>query len=263
MQIQTPNASSVVDEAELAASEFALYHRAILRKPGPNLDPKAISGLLKLATELDVEPGLIILSTLLAHKATSEGRPFWGTMLQGPYAKGALTSYRQECTMRFGAFDASTLAKVTKLPPEHDILRRLSDSEKLAASWGVNATFRGQDVSGLYAERELALDPWWLATEVTYQKWVQEDTEPPTPERTRHRHRALTLCTKSKGLRAVRRARGVVALAELLHEAGKLELNADRLLVPAVITRPDRIWRGLAVARATLDAMSVLRGMRP
>ena len=259
VSIPSPQGDAHVDERNLAASELELYHRAILRRDGPKLDYEGSARLVDTAQVLQVEPGLLILSVLLTHKAMSPDRPFRTEMLFGPWAAKALTAHRSECATRYGSFDAYSLAKITHLSPDHDIVQRLADSENLAARWAIGAALNGTSMTGLYSERELALDPWWLATEPSYKKWVEEDEEAPALEISRHRQRALKLCVKSRGLPAVIKARNTVAKTQLVSQATRLNLDPDKVLVAPIIRRPDRVWRGLAFARATLDAVTVLR----
>jgi hypothetical protein len=247
-----------LDSAGLVESEYQLYHRAILRRPtNGKLKPEEISMIRHNADELSVEPGLLILASLLGHRAGGADRPFYGRMMVGPSAMRNLTTYREECGTRYGTFDASALGELTNLPPEHNVSRRLHDSENLAAAWAIRAALRRQTVGTLYADRELALDPWWLATEPSYLSWQQEDGESVPHELQRHRQRVKLAATRA-GFPAVVAARNREVLRAVLRETGRLNLDANLILVPPVITEPVRLWRGVAYVHATLEALKIL-----
>jgi hypothetical protein len=245
-----------VDALSLVRSEVELYHRAILRRGGPKLSAEVAERVVQLAESLSVEPGLIVLATLLGHRAGGPDRPCHATLFTGAFATSCLATYREECGRRFGTFDAAQLGDVAGLPEEHNVARRLDRCEEFAAHYAVNATLNGTRWTTIFAERELALDPWWLATEAAYSGWLRDAEPTPSPELRRHRARR-DLALKRPGLRAVVNYRERIAHACAVREATRRHLNADHVLVPPVAT-PATLWRAVANVVATREAWLIL-----
>jgi len=241
------------DDARLVKSEFQLYHRSVLRRPGPSLDDETVKTILSNCQQAGVEPGHLILAALLAHRVGGADRKFYARMLVGPSALKHLETYRQECAIRYGTFDANVLGDAASLPPEHNISKRLRASEELAARTAVNIYKTGEtNIYGLYEFREGALDPWWLATEPSYEKWrsTLEDEEFQL-ELARHR-KHVQMASKRAGLMAVVHLRNALVKDVALAQAARLGLSCD-IPVHYLCHKPTKLWRAIAAAAVEKD----------
>lgn len=260
---------SVVDERALTKSEFQLYHLAVLRRVGPSLNDVEVAAVVENSNQLGVEPGQLILAALLAHRSGGADRPFYGRMLVGQNATRHLITYRDECATRYGTFDTGLLGDIANLPRNHNVITRLTASEELATSWAVRKHLSlkhdvmddhaAPDVDSLYEMRELALDPWWLATEPSYHRWAsrERDWEENAHELKRHRQR-VAMATQRAGIMAVITARNQIAKDVVLREATRRGLSHNDVLVTPVFSEPLKLWRAVAQAAATSEALSII-----
>jgi len=256
------------NERRLVRSEFQLYHRAVLRKPGKSLGDDVVSAIITNANNAKVEPGQIILAALLAHRRGNEegkeDRPFYPSALAGPSSLRHLAFYREECARRYGTFDASLLGDVAQLPSNHNISKRLRDSEELASRWAIDSYLGGaENLYSLYEQREIALDPWWLATEPSYLRWVGRLAERDADELAqvedakdfemmrsgmhalkRHRHRAV-IASKQPAFPAVVSMRSKLVVQVALIQATHFGLSHS-VLVPPVYDKPTGLWHAIA-----------------
>ena len=135
---------------------------------------------------------LYIYAAMLGFKETSPDRRFRVGNLLGGEAERNVEQFRREAAAKFGIFDMTALLAVVGSTVENDA-RTLEECEWLAASWIVgHRQVHGQGaIASLYNSRELAFDPRWLATELSYRRWLMSDdkNKRDSDELTRHRYR--------------------------------------------------------------------------
>jgi hypothetical protein len=262
-----------VKGVNLADNEYQLYHRTILRRRARNsLSIEESNTLTANAQACSVEPSQIIISCLLAHQKGGIDRPFYPRMLLGDNAMRYLEMYREECVTRYGQFDLSLLSDTASLPRQHNIHKRLWDSEELACAWAVSVfqvDKKGSDkerLYSLYLQRESSLDPWWLATEPTYhglfERLSEEDEEDLSNASSESSYKTML-----QNLRAIKTHRDRVKRAsvspliqvvlqirnsltmEIAHrQAMKIGLSLRDTKVCPVYTEPSKLWRAVASA---------------
>jgi hypothetical protein len=176
------------DQADVAAT-YATCYRQVFGKPGDRLRLEAARRLGAVARREGVTLRLYLFAAMLAFRDANPDRRCYANHLLGPAASRHVSLYRRTAAQRFGVFDLTALLTMTG--PIEDASQALELSEGLAALWIVgHRLHHGKGaVASLYAARELALDPRWLATEPTYKRWLSSGEAGATDELLRHRHR--------------------------------------------------------------------------
>lgn len=113
--------------------------------------------------------------TIATRLRCEEKQLFTASLLTYPSAIKRLEMYREMCRKNFGTFDLGALDTLTEGGyAENDVERRLLQSEIIAAKAliGYKLFNGGHGWEYVYKNEELALDPYWLATEDSYREHV-------------------------------------------------------------------------------------------
>lgn len=114
---------------------------------------------------------MFFLTNMLAWRRTkAEGR-FHPKFMMTEFSARQVKELAKTCQSRFGAFDVTGLDTMMDSDvATHDFETLLLNSEIVAGSWIVNykVFHSGQIIKRLYAEKETALNPYWLSIEPSY-----------------------------------------------------------------------------------------------
>jgi hypothetical protein len=113
--------------------------------------------------------------TIIDHTDRTKGVRFTAKKLVGKIAEKRVAMYAELCRKDFGTFNIQVLGALTNKNLEHDSLEyRMQTSEltvgQFIVDWKISNG--GPALECLYIDKELALDPVWLATESTYRPLV-------------------------------------------------------------------------------------------
>ena len=118
---------------------------------------------------------LFFLANMLAWKRSHPETRFHPKFLISEFSAYQVRELAKTCQDRFGTFDVTALDSMMDLDvAKHDFETLLLNSEIVAGSWIVNYKLfhSGRLIERLYAEKETALNPYWLAIEPTYRDHV-------------------------------------------------------------------------------------------
>lgn len=232
-----PEALSV--RAQLAAACLLVLRE----EPIGQLSPEQEAAVISSSDELGVEISLYLTSVASGWREAHPGERLPANSVAGPWAVRQVTAHRRAAADRFGYFDSEAISELTKQPEPSALLV----SERTACHQVVAARLNGHkaSLSRLYEDRELALDPAWLATESSYWKWVEQDDQPPSVELRKHRRRA-GLCLKHAA--GLARARSRLSARVLTDFLARQSIPAHVLHWPAVATSVPRLWLSAADA---------------
>jgi hypothetical protein len=159
----------------------------------------------------------------------------------GPWAVRQVNAHRTAAASTYGYFDVEAVSKLTGQQEPAALL----NSEKLACEvvFGARVKRCQEALSRLYEDRELGLDPAWLATEPTYWRWLAKDDVPPSTALRQHRRRAKLCLTKAAELCAVRSLLVVRVFADVLvrHRVDHRQFDW-----PATTDSAPRLWLATA-----------------
>lgn len=202
-----------------------------------------------------MEPLLFVVAAIHGHRIHAPGCPLTPGVLLGPAAARRVSTYREECARRFGYFDERTVLRLLQTGGE-PIERRMMDSELIAGSHISRRRRAGgiRSVATLYEERELGLDPLWLATEPSYHAWLR--TGPPSSKACEDQRRRVALSDRHALAAGTIRSRVFLrTVAAVLERQG---FRPDDLRWPATVQSAVRVWTALGDVMGRLDDLSVL-----
>lgn len=253
-----------------AAALYQLAHEQIFRKrAGDRLPFEHVREITRSAAELSVSLEVYIYACLLGHQISCPERAFRADLLKAPSAAKRVQFYRDRAIARFHALDLTSLGNLTGQHLGHQ-RSALLDSETLFGTWVVNERCRrgGNGVAALYAARECALNPAWLAIEPSYAKWRKTQPEQPylktdeagAPvfnEIGRHRH-AINQVNRTAwpGLSRLRDEILPVAAAHILQ---KHNVDPTHILITSPVTNAFAFWLRLGDALLQLRLLQIIQ----
>lgn len=133
-------------------------------------------------------------ATVIEHTEKNRAARFTGKLLTGKLAVKRATEYQEMCQERFGTFSLKSLEVVTDTDKD-SLEETMFNSESTVGNWIVAYKIharapRLETILALYADKELALAPEWLALEETYTEHViRPYLDKKTGSETLQRHR--------------------------------------------------------------------------
>lgn len=264
-----------------AASLYQLIHEQVFqRRARETLPADLAQAATEAAQRLRVSLEVYFYACLLGHQVSCPERAFRATYLTNDTADKRVRFYRDKAKARFHALDLPSIARLSPsaAAPQQGAM---FDSELLFGTWIVNERCRrgGNGVAALYARRERALAPEWLATEPSYARW--RETQPTAPylntnrrritdddsiaegapvfnEIGRHRHAVSQIAPTT--YRALLRRRSEVlpaAAAHVLHTHG---VAPNRLAAASPITDAFQFWLHVGDALLQLRLFQLVHG---
>lgn len=205
------------------------------RPRGNLLKHRAI--ILERVREAGTSLKLFLLANMLGWKKSHQETAFYPQVLVGEFAVKQVKTYAEACQRRFGAFDITGLDRLMGSDvARQDFETQLLASETVAGAWIVNYKLfhSGNLLTRLYAEKETALSPYWLAIEKSYYDTVlvpyRSDHDPGCSDLLR-KHRWNTMQVLSRLKRHERQAITVFSARErIMPEAVRCVLGQRGLL---------------------------------
>lgn len=197
---------------------------------------------------MSIEP--YVYAVLLGHKISCPERRFAQHFLGGESAVKRARFYRKEAARRYAVVDVTAIGALSDNTASLDC--EMQRSEQLFGEWIVNTRLRngGNGVTALYAMREMALSPYWLATEPTFSQAPANPSKLIASRRcevARLEPHAAELCLV--------RSRSLLAVAGKVSAARSVPL---RLLRGHAVTDAFRFWLALGDALQRTAALQLL-----
>ncbi len=267
--LQPPGGDGTASPQPDAAALYQLAHEQIFRSRARDtlLSGDALT-VSRSARDLNVSLEVYLYACLLGHQVSCPERAFRAKFLLGTTAAKRVQFYRDRAVTRFHALDLTSIGNLAG----RDLgLQReaLLNSEALFGAWVVSERCRrgGNGVAALYAARECALHPAWLAIEPTYAKWRKTQPEQPylksddrgAPifnEIGRHRH-AIHQVNPSQwpGLTRLRNEILPTVAAQILQ---KHQVNPSHVLTASPVTNAFAFWLRLGDALLQLRLLQIV-----
>lgn len=140
------------------------------KKARGNID-KERNIILQRAKEANASLKMFMLANMLGWKQSHHGTNFYPRCLTGESAVEQVKVFASICQKQFGTFDISSIDLLTGGNiADQDFEGHLLNSETITGAWIVNYRLfkSGNMLKKFYAEKEIALHPFWLATEKSY-----------------------------------------------------------------------------------------------
>ena len=228
-----PKPEALTVHAQLSAACIMVLRDS----PVGQLTSDQAAAITASSDELGVEISLYLTSVASGWRQAHPGEPMPANAAAGPWAVRQVMAHRRAAADQFGYFDAHAISELTKQPEPAALLV----SEKIACQQVMDGRFKGYkaSLSRLYEDRELALDPAWLATEASYWRWVGQDDQAPSAELRKHRRRAGLCLKQSAGLAVARSKLCARVIADRLaqHSVPHRVFNW-----PGVVTSVPKLW---------------------
>lgn len=242
------------------ASIYSLAYRRVFQSSAPDSVPEPLCRDVRgMAKDLRVPVETFVYACLMGHKVSCPERRFRAQGLVSESAAKRVQFYRSKAVERFGTMDVGA---VTMLSGKRDsVAEEVGRSEELFGGWVVGARVErgGNGVGSLYLNRELALSPYWLATEASYLKWRAEQPGG-TPEVQRHRRSVAAVPAESMPeLLRIRGSQVQRAVSAVLHRRG---VRPSQLLTEPVITNAFRLWLSIGDALLQLRMLDQVERAR-
>jgi hypothetical protein len=245
----------IMGDPELPELEriYILCYKTIFRKLPKDRIGRNKEKLLQMIKDSECSVRLYMLTLMIAHvrqkeivagenPALANERPFTAFKLMAPNALSKLDLYREMCRKEFGTFDLTALDVLTgESHEESNVDKLLLNSEVMAGKFVVDIKIRSggpQYVERLFKEKELHLDPHWLAIEPRYENLVfskfLDRTLTGTATEMRHRHSVGMVVTALKkrkdyaiGLHQARERALAKAIPKVLSHFGYLPTDFE------------------------------------
>ena len=262
-------------DAPILDQVYAFCHEWVFgRKPAGSLD-KHRALLLRRVRESETSIKLFLLANMLGWAHSHPERNFPAKSLTGEFAVNQVKTFAAVCHKQYGVFDVTSLDRLmgTEIA-KSDLSALLLSTEMTVGSWIINYKLlhRGTpaEVSRhLYAKQEIALNPYWLATEHTYYlEVVYQHLISPDPSLSealqRHRSNAIRalsrLKTYSKLAAAVFKMRETVMPEAIRRVLGLRGFQAvDFRVNPALkVTGSIPFWTKLGIAIQHYECLNLV-----
>ena len=258
---------AIEDDPEATGLNNTYVHcyRTVFKRRPPDGDSvyRHRIAIIRAARNLGESLRLYILANMVAHQVAqfaivseterANAVPFRASMLVGGLALTRCKQYAENCRSRFGTFALSGLGTLVNEDYEaDDIETAMLNSEVTAGRFIVQykTYHKGSPFEDLYQHEELALSPYWLAIEPSYEetvlaRWRVNRTGSEALQRHRfdvHRtQQALRKNTADRLLMFGKRQRmlpeAVRTVLSLLHYS-----TEDFLVDPVPVTDPTTFW---------------------
>jgi hypothetical protein len=256
-------------DADCIEATYVLCHEWVFdsKSTGSVGNHKAL--ILTRASESGTSLKLFILANMLGWKQSHPAQTFHAVMLTNAFAVHQVKVFASTCSKLYGSFNSTTLDKMTGSGiEEKDIETQILNSEVMAGSWIVEYKLHnsGAVSQNLYARKEMALHPYWLAIEPSYYRDVLSDyiqcNDPSlSSDIRRHRGDAVRIMGRLKthprlALSTFRIREHIMsrAVTEVLSTHG---MGVADLLVDANrdVTSSIKFWTSVAVAIQQLECL--------
>jgi len=243
---------------------FDCYFTVFNRKPPAQDSPDYYRDeIIKNARQAKCSIRMFILSNMIAHAISEEtlvketekarSKPFYPKLLKGNRAITRAVQYAKVCHDRYGTFSLASLSTFSgENYEQNDTDQAMLRSEITAGQFVVARKIHrcGPPFEALYAEEELALDPYWLAIEASYRVTVLDpyrDSKTGTEMIKNHRFnviRAIGQLKRSQTMqKLVFKSRQKIMPQAVERVLSYFGLHPDDLLHEAVpITDPMALW---------------------
>lgn len=246
-----------VDAANVEDVYKDCYHRVFGKRRRPGwLKKEDAARLIVSVKRQGMTIRLYVYAAMLGFKCTSPDRRFLVAHLLGGAAEKNVEEYRRQAAREFGVFDMTTLLAVASNGQQENVGHTFVENEWLAARWIVGyRQMRGQGaITSLFDNKELALDPRWLATEPAYRRWLGSPDKLMTKELLRHRHRVSQVSPDV--WRGLRQTILPQVLSRVLAEYAFKETDFE---VISPIRQPLAFWSALGDAFLQVKTLMLLR----
>jgi hypothetical protein len=206
---------------------------------------------------------------------TTKGEKMYYSAVLFTYANSVsrVEMFREMCQKEFGTFSLSSLDTLTEGGyAENDIERRMEHSEVTAgrALIGYKIRSGGPAWEALYGHQELTLDPYWLATEKSYEEAVLKPYwagDKGTKMVANHRYSVSQVLAQMKKKKdwaiAIFQARERMmapCVSRVLHGFGYVPKDFEVDAVP--VTNAMDFWLGIARAIQHVECLRYIDGDR-
>lgn len=256
-----PGLTAADPGAEDFKATYESCYRQVFKAEPDRCDryPAAGAKVTEAAAAQRCQVRLFITTAMMGHQLGNPDRRYYANMLLGDSASKTVERYRQAAAHKYGVFDLPSLLRLLGTEGD-DVESSLLGAELLVGRWIVAYKRRaeGSPLDGLYGERELGLDPRWLAVEPTYAQWLSGGQAPLTGELRSHRHRVSQVEAGERiVLLRMRSDLMPKAVAQVLEHA---DAKAEFFLVESPITNSVVLWNKLGLALQRKTALTILAG---
>jgi hypothetical protein len=248
------------DEADLEAAYWRCHRLVFDSDPPDKLGrwPTAGQKLSAICHESRCSLETAITAVMMAHREANPDRPFYSNMLIGPSAARRVELYRDACRGQYGHFDAKSLGLLTRTS-RTTLADRMLASECLFGEFIVASKARLEGpapaIQEFYQARELALDPFWLAIEPSYQPVILRHVEEETGTTQLRRHRLHVVQAIAELKRGKEKATRVfLARQEVAPMAVEIVVSRSGIssrsleLEPRPVTSMSHLWLRIGLA---------------
>lgn len=208
---------------------YAFCHHWVFHHKAPGNIGRNRQAVLDRVRDSGTSIKLFFLTNMLGWKESRPNTKFYAKVLTGEFAVRQVKTFASACRERYGTFDTVALDNLTgsNIAGE-DFEYLLHKSEMEVGNWiiGYRLLRSGNVTENLYKEKELDINPYWLALEPSYFDLVLRDhlANPDAttcPVLREHRHRVVHILGRLK-----RSARSAVTV-----------FRAKERVMPDVISR--------------------------
>jgi hypothetical protein len=215
---------------------------------------------------------MFLLANMLGWKETHPGSDFMPQVLSGTYAVDRVKKYSAECYRRYGTFDQLAVDQLKSSDTaREDFDAIMLNSEITAGAWVVNFSILNSApvAKKLYAERETALNPHWLAIEPSYSEYVLDDyvLSKQDCEAFLKKHRWNTLQIIGKMKKNVVHAIAIFSSRERIMPEAVRRVLQQRGLRPehfqidrTPVVEPIKFWKRLGTAIQQFECLNFVDG---
>jgi hypothetical protein len=195
-----------LDDPELPTIErtYIVCHQTIFGRRPKDKIGQHLNSFLANVRKSKASIRMFMLANMVGHQQQQQtvaertereaGKYYSAVLFTHANAVTRVEMYREMCQKEFGTFNLSALDTLTEGGfAENDLERRMEHSEVTAArtliGWKIHKG--GPGFAALYDHQELTLDPYWLATEPSYEETILKpyrDGNKGTAMQARHRY---------------------------------------------------------------------------
>ncbi len=258
-------------DAQDIQSIYTMCHKTVFGNDGGPVG-KDRDKIVTNAAVAEVQLRLFILANMIGWRETHAGQEFYAKALIGEPARKRVLVYSDVCRKKFGTFDSKSLDSLTGGSANDDtnLNAKMLNSEIVAGSWIVGYKRRrgSSAIKSLYRNKELDLDPHWLAIEESYSETIiAQHLKKPFGNVSENRHRFTVTQIigelKRKPTKAVHvfNARQNIMPKALMHVIGGQGFALSDFEAPkSPVTNAFQFWRDMGLAMQHVECMRYLDG---
>ncbi len=151
--------------------------------------------IVQQAKEAKTSIKMFLLANMLGWQASHPHTKFYPKQLTGEFAINQVRTFAEVCHKKFGVFDTTAMDRLMgSNVAQKDFEAHILNSEIVFGAWIINYKLfhKGNIMTNFYKEKELAVNPYWLAIEPSYYDLIlgphQENPDPELSDLLR-RHR--------------------------------------------------------------------------